>query len=143
MIEPIFDNASLSLYHIEKQAILNRISHFQGNKDEAAKSLGISIRTIYNKLEEYEKEGPTPKELEDARKQSEADWLARQRGSVKTLENMTQAEVAANPNETYGLMSHPKPVAAPSTTPTTPAPVVPKPAVRLPSSKVAKKTKVG
>lgn len=39
---------------VEKELILNTINHCLGNKNNASKILGISIRTLRNKLKEYE-----------------------------------------------------------------------------------------
>ncbi len=43
----------LTLAELEKRAILATLSAFGGNRGEAAKSLGVSERTIYNRLREY------------------------------------------------------------------------------------------
>ncbi len=55
------DNALLgfkpkSLWEIEKDVILKTLKYFNGNKSHAAKILGITIKTLYNKLQEYGKE---------------------------------------------------------------------------------------
>lgn len=42
-----------SLYEIERQTILNALSRVGGKKTEAAKLLGIGLRTLYRKLDEY------------------------------------------------------------------------------------------
>ncbi len=44
---------SLTLYELEKRYILKALHHFGGNKTQAANSLGITIKTLYNKLHEY------------------------------------------------------------------------------------------
>lgn len=43
----------LSLSELEKQAILATLAHCGGNRAEAARLLGVSERTIYNRLKEY------------------------------------------------------------------------------------------
>lgn len=43
----------LTLHELEKQYILKGLSHFGGNKTQAANNLGITIKTLYNKLHEY------------------------------------------------------------------------------------------
>ena len=43
----------LSLEQIEKQAIRNTLRLTQGNREQAAKMLGIGERTLYRKLKEY------------------------------------------------------------------------------------------
>jgi DNA-binding NtrC family response regulator len=48
-------NASFTgtIYEMEKELILQTLEEFSGNKTKAAESLGISIRTLRNKLNEY------------------------------------------------------------------------------------------
>lgn len=50
-------NVIPTLYEAEKELILRALEFVGGNKIEAAKLLGVTTRTIYNKLKEYEKEG--------------------------------------------------------------------------------------
>lgn len=47
---------SQSLDDIERQVILTRIEHFQGNKTAAAADLGVSARTLRNKMARYRSE---------------------------------------------------------------------------------------
>ena len=42
---------------VERNLILNTLDHCLGNRTHAAKILGISIRTLRNKLNQYEGEG--------------------------------------------------------------------------------------
>ncbi|SJN59221.1 Transcriptional regulatory protein ZraR [Vibrio ruber DSM 16370] len=44
----------VSLEELEKHAILNTLEKNQGNKTESAQELGISVKTLYNKLEKYQ-----------------------------------------------------------------------------------------
>ena len=41
------------LYELEKRYILKALAHYGGNKTQAAQGLGITIKTLYNKLHEY------------------------------------------------------------------------------------------
>jgi len=53
---------------VEKQLIINTLEHCLGNRTHAATILGISIRTLRNKLKAYSDEGlsiPTTEELEE------------------------------------------------------------------------------
>lgn len=43
----------LTLHELEKRYILKALQHFGGNKTQAANNLGITIKTLYNKLHEY------------------------------------------------------------------------------------------
>jgi DNA-binding NtrC family response regulator len=42
---------------VERDLILNTLDHCLGNRTHAANILGISIRTLRNKLKQYEDEG--------------------------------------------------------------------------------------
>jgi two-component system response regulator HydG len=44
---------TLTLHELEKRYILKALAHFGGNKTQAANNLGITIKTLYNKLHEY------------------------------------------------------------------------------------------
>lgn len=45
----------MTLDMVEKEIIYEALKAFQGSKVHAASALGISLKTIYNKLEAYEK----------------------------------------------------------------------------------------
>lgn len=44
------------LSQVEKRHILRVLSHFNGNKTRAANALGITVKTLYNKLAQYERQ---------------------------------------------------------------------------------------
>ncbi|MES2962328.1 MAG: sigma-54 dependent transcriptional regulator [Bdellovibrionota bacterium] len=44
---------TVTLYELEKRYILKGLNYFEGNKTQAANALGITIKTLYNKLHEY------------------------------------------------------------------------------------------
>lgn len=46
-------DVSLTLYELERRYILKALKYFEGNKTQAANALGITIKTLYNKLHEY------------------------------------------------------------------------------------------
>jgi len=46
---------TISLREIEKSVILNTLDHTDGNRTHAAEILGISVRTLRNKMNEYRK----------------------------------------------------------------------------------------
>jgi DNA-binding NtrC family response regulator len=56
-------NGFLTLAEIEKHHILGALNHCQGNRTHAAKLLDVSIRTLRNKLHEYN--GTTPASPEE------------------------------------------------------------------------------
>jgi DNA-binding NtrC family response regulator len=52
-----------SLAHIERELILQTLRHSQGNRTRSADLLGISIRSLRNKIRDYRDQGesvPTP-----------------------------------------------------------------------------------
>ncbi len=44
---------TITLGELERRYILKALVHFDGNKTQAANALGITIKTLYNKLHEY------------------------------------------------------------------------------------------
>ena len=44
---------NLKLSELEKTYILKALDYFEGNKTQAAQALGVTIKTLYNKLHEY------------------------------------------------------------------------------------------
>ncbi len=44
---------ALPLSEIEKEHIIKTLDHLGGNKTKAAKTLGITVKTLYNKLHSY------------------------------------------------------------------------------------------
>ena len=46
-----------SLRDVERDLVLETLSHTRGNRTEAARLLGVSVRTLRNKIVEYSAEG--------------------------------------------------------------------------------------
>lgn len=67
---------------IEKQVILIRYRLYRGNKTQTAISLGISVRTLDTKLEEYEKDGQRFKANEEREARERKEQLDRARGII-------------------------------------------------------------
>lgn len=72
----------VTLEAIEKQVILVAFRHFRGNKTATASALGISVRTLDNKLIQYEAEGKADKDRAFNERERQANFLARSRGNI-------------------------------------------------------------
>ncbi len=59
------DTANMTLKEVEKALIYETLSKVDGNKSKASRLLGISVRTMRNKLHEYQLEGHGFSEDED------------------------------------------------------------------------------
>lgn len=70
----------VSLEDIEKQVIQRAFEHYRLNKTATAGALGISIRTLDNKLERYDADKKLEEEAFARDKQSRDHHLARSRG---------------------------------------------------------------
>jgi len=51
------DGSAITLKEIEKSAIFRALQFNENNRTKTAEALGISIRTLRNKLREYREEG--------------------------------------------------------------------------------------
>ena len=61
------------LSEVEKRHILSALEHSKGNRTHAARTLGISIRTLRNKLNEYNYKGLSGKGDDDMDDSSNTD----------------------------------------------------------------------
>jgi DNA-binding NtrC family response regulator len=48
----------MTLADVEQRLIVATLSHFDGSKTKAAETLGISLKTLYNRLQEYRRQEP-------------------------------------------------------------------------------------
>lgn len=85
----------ISLEQLEKKVILQAYRYCNGNKTQAAQMLGIAIKTLYNKLEQYG--------LEDSRASGANSGAGTTPGEAKTLPQPGQNGVPLK--EWYGLES--------------------------------------
>lgn len=84
-----------TLDEIEKQVILAALGHFRNNKTATANALGITARTIDNKIALYAKEKAKQEEANaEARRRAE-EHLARARGLPVTAEQCASPSAQA------------------------------------------------
>lgn len=76
----------MSLESVERQVILAAFRHYRGNKTATAQSLGIAIRTLDNKLAQYEGDDKKEKLAHELNAQRGQDFLARQRGFTTSVD---------------------------------------------------------
>ena len=53
VVEAPVKYVEFTLFDLEKKHIVDTLSHLSGNKTRAAKALGITVKTLYNKLHSY------------------------------------------------------------------------------------------
>jgi hypothetical protein len=80
--EPVFWSPGVSLATIEKQVILKAYRWFRGNATQTAIALGVSEKTIRNKLAEYEADDKKRLEAQDNERKERHAQLIRSRGLV-------------------------------------------------------------
>ncbi len=62
VVGPTYDNghagleAGRAIREVERELIFKTLEHFDGDKKAAAETLGISLKTLYNRLNEYEEQ---------------------------------------------------------------------------------------
>lgn len=71
-----------TIYDLEKMAITDAMRFYEGRKTDVAQALGISIKTLYNKLEEYAREDESRAKREAADVRKRENWLREQRGEA-------------------------------------------------------------
>lgn len=71
----------ISLDAMEKMIIIEAYRFFRSNKTATASALGISVRTLDNKLEKYEQEQVEEKERYENEVRRRQEFLLRQRGN--------------------------------------------------------------
>lgn len=89
----------MKLDHLEKMVILKAFGYYQNNKTMTANALGISIRTLDNKLEKYNLDNLESEAANESERNRQLDFLIRSRGQVPTVPTNTQglyAEPIAN-----------------------------------------------
>lgn len=81
MSHNVFWSPGMTLDYMERSVIEAALNFYRGNKTMAAAALGISIRTIQNKLERYEVEDKQQHERREAARRKEEEFALRCRGA--------------------------------------------------------------
>lgn len=84
MMEQITWSPGVTLEMVEKQVIQKAISFYRGNKTQCSISLGISIRTLDERLKKYEAEDKSRASAVDKEISNRSAWQDRARGIVHT-----------------------------------------------------------
>lgn len=74
----------LSLEQVEKECILQAFRFYRSNKTQTAIALGISVRTIENKLEKYAKDAELETERRAEERKQQEEYSLRARGKLHT-----------------------------------------------------------
>lgn len=70
----------MTLDDIERMVITSRLNFMGGNRNRTADSLGIAVKTLFNKLERYELEDMARSKQAEERRAANQEYLARARG---------------------------------------------------------------
>lgn len=73
-------NPGMTIESMEKEAILQALRFYRGNKTATANALGIAIRTLDNKLAQYEIDDKKQKEIDANGKIKRDEFQRRARG---------------------------------------------------------------
>lgn len=66
--EQINFDPRITLAELERAYILNALDYYQWNKYKAARQLGVTVKTLYNKLKLYKVEDRTKELIKERRK---------------------------------------------------------------------------
>lgn len=101
----IFWTPGVKIDEMEKVIIEEAYKFYNGNKTTTANSLGISIRTLENKLEKYAQETKCHEERVKTDEERRREWLEVQRGNKPVPEWATQPQAGAGAHGRNGLES--------------------------------------
>lgn len=80
MHDQIIWSPGVTLANIEEQVVKKALAHFHFNKTVTANALGICVRTLHSKLEQYDIEDKKRAKAQEDFKRRNEDFLARSRG---------------------------------------------------------------
>lgn len=83
-------NPGMTIESIEKDAILQALRFYRGNKTATANALGIAIRTLDNKIAQYEQDAKKEEAASEIRKQQREEFQRRSRGPAQVSQVTVQ-----------------------------------------------------
>lgn len=89
----------MTVAELERQAIFAALEHYHGNKTATANSLGVSVKTIDNKLARYKQDEQKAASLGEQARQDREDFIARCRGTVVKTADGHDTLASVNPEE--------------------------------------------
>ncbi len=83
-------NPGMTIEVIEKEAILQALRFYRGNKTATANALGIAIRTLDNKIAQYEQDTKKEEAASEFRKKQRDEFQKRARGPAQVVQTSVQ-----------------------------------------------------
>lgn len=93
----------VTLKSIERQVIQRAFAFYQKNKTATAKALGISVRTLDERIKEFELDDEAEKARYEAEKQRRAEFLKRARGERTAQHNSAYTPPQVQPKAESGV----------------------------------------
>lgn len=87
----------VTLAQLERQVILTAFRFYGENKTTTANALGIAVRTLHTKLDQYEAEKDKPNERDELSKR-EAEFRNRCRGTPEPAPHLANVSATDTPN---------------------------------------------
>lgn len=85
-------NPGMTMYEMEKQVLLAAVRFHRGNKTAAAMSLGLSARTVYNKLDSYLDDVKREELRQIKSDQDRRDFDRKQRGFATSIDGRIELD---------------------------------------------------
>ncbi len=94
----------VKLEDIEKQVILMALMHYKNNKSQTAMALGISVRTLDTRLEEYKVQEDEKAAAIEQRRVENENMLLRSRGFLVHTTETPEAPISQElESESFGI----------------------------------------
>ena len=101
-LAPVTWNVGMTLEELEKQAIYAALRWFGNNKEATARALGVSVKTIYNKLAVYEGKAPNGLRTEEGLRMEQDAETDTPKQSVPVQERQEIQSMSLKPSSARG-----------------------------------------